>query len=265
MNKYPAMIFADTHAHLYLEDFDHDREVVVRNAIDQGVQLIFLPNIDSNSVEGMMTLADQFPGHCFPMMGLHPTSVKADYLDEMTGVENELADRTRNYLAVGEIGIDLYWSKQFEGFQLSAFSFQLDLAVKYDLPVVIHTRNSFDVAIDLIEQKNDPAIRGIFHCFGGSVKQAEKAIELGFKLGIGGIITYKNSGLQKVVETVGLEHLVLETDSPFLPPVPYRGQRNESSYIPIIAQKVAEITTTTIEEVARITTTNALKIFQLNP
>jgi len=265
MNKYPVMTFADTHAHLYLEEFDNDREMVVRNAIDQGVRYIFLPNIDSSSVEGMMTLADQFPGHCFPMMGLHPTSVKADYLDELTGVENELADQTKNYLAVGEIGIDLYWSKQFERFQLSAFSCQLDLAVKYDLPVVIHTRNSFDVAIDLIEQKNDPAIRGIFHCFGGSVKQAEKAIELGFKLGIGGIITYKNSGLQKVVETVGLEHLVLETDSPFLPPVPYRGQRNESSYIPIIAQKVAEITTTTIEEVARITTTNALKIFQLNP
>ena len=259
------MIFADTHTHLYLEEFENDREMVVRNAIDQGVRFIFLPNIDSNSVEGMMILADKFPGHCFPMMGLHPTSVRANYLDELTGVENELADRTRNYVAVGEIGIDLYWSREFEGFQHSAFSIQLDLAVKYDLPVVIHTRNSFDVAIDLIEQKNDPAIRGIFHCFGGSVKQAEKAIELGFKLGIGGIITYKNSGLQKVVETVGLEHLVLETDAPFLPPVPYRGKRNESSYIPVIAQKVAEITTTTIEEVARITTTNALKIFQLNP
>ena len=259
------MIFADTHAHLYLEDFDHDREVVVRNAIDQGVQLIFLPNIDSNSVEGMMTLADQFPGHCFPMMGLHPTSVKADYLDEMTGVENELADRTRNYVAVGEIGIDLYWSREFEGFQHSAFSFQLDLAVKYDLPVVIHTRNSFDVAIDLIEQKNDPAIRGIFHCFGGSVKQAEQAIELGFLLGIGGIISYKNSGLQKVVEVVGLEHLVLETDAPFLPPVPYRGQRNESAYIPIIAQKISEIKSISIDEVAVKTTQNALTLFNLNP
>jgi TatD DNase family protein len=213
----------------------------------------------------MLALADTFPGHCFPMMGLHPTSVKGNYREELAIVVRELANPSKRFFAVGEVGIDFYWSKEFERFQLSAFSFQLDLAVKYDLPVVIHTRNSFDVAADIIEQKKDSAIRGIFHCFGGSVKQAEKAIALGFKLGIGGIITYKNSGLQKVVDLVGLEHLVLETDAPFLPPVPYRGQRNESKYIPVIAQKIAEIKGTSIDEVAQITTSNALKLFKFNP
>jgi TatD DNase family protein len=259
------MIFADTHTHLYLEEFDHDREMAVRNAIDKGVNYFFLPNIDSGSISGMLALADTFPGFCFPMIGLHPTSVKGNYREELAIVEKELADQSKRYFAVGEVGIDLYWSKEFESFQLSAFSFQLDSAVKHDLPVVIHTRNSFDVAIDVIEKKNNPAIRGIFHCFGGSLKQAEKAIELGFKLGIGGIITYKNSGLQKVVEVVGLENLVLETDSPFLPPVPYRGQRNESAYIPIIAQKISEIKDISIDEVADITTKNALTLFKLYP
>ena len=259
------MIFVDTHTHLYLDEFDNDREQVVRNAIDKGVKYIFLPNIDSSSIEGMMDLSDKSPGHCFPMMGLHPTSVKANYQEELALVEEHLSSSGNRFYSLGEIGIDLYWSREFESCQLSAFSFQLDLAVKYNLPVVIHTRNSFEQAVNVIEEKNNPAIRGVFHCFGGSLKQAEKAIELGFLLGIGGIITYKNSGLQKVVEMVGLEHLVLETDAPFLPPVPYRGQRNESKYIPVIAQKIAEIKGTSIDEVAQITTSNALKLFKFNP
>ena len=217
------MIFVDTHTHLYLEEFDSDRDNVVRNAIHNGVKYFFLPNIDSSSIDGLMDLSGKFPDHCFPMMGLHPTSVKANYKEELAIVEANLSSLENRFCAVGEIGIDLYWSREFENFQLSAFSFQLDLAVKYDLPVVIHTRNSFDLAAEVIENRNDPAIRGIFHCFGGSVQQAEKAIGLGFMLGIGGIITYKNSGLQKVVEIVGLEHLVLETDSPFLPPGPLSG------------------------------------------
>jgi TatD DNase family protein len=257
------MIFVDTHTHLYLEEFDSDRDNIVRNAIHNGVKYFFLPNIDSSSIEGMMALSDSFPGHCFPMMGLHPTSVKSNYKEEITIAEKHLSFSVKRFYAIGEIGIDLYWDKTFSKEQYVAFTIQLDWAVKYDLPVVIHTRNSFDVAIDIIEKKNDPAIRGIFHCFGGSIKQAEKAIELGFLLGIGGIITYRNSGLQKVVEVIDLEHLVVETDAPFLPPVPYRGQRNESSYIPVIAEKVAEIKNTSITEVAEITTRNALKLFNI--
>lgn len=259
------MLFVDTHSHLYLEEFDNDRDKVVSDAIQKGVGHILLPNIDSSSVAGMLKLADAFPVHCFPMMGLHPTSVKEDFREELAVVEKELAGKNRNFAAVGEIGIDLYWSKEFTSQQISAFSFQLELAAEHDLPVVVHTRNSFDLAAGIIEKKNDPSIRGVFHCFGGSVEQARKAISLGFLLGIGGIITYKNSGLQKVVETVAPEHLLLETDSPFLPPVPYRGQRNESSYIPVIARKVAEIKGIPVAEIAQITTNNALKLFKLNP
>jgi TatD DNase family protein len=258
------MIFVDTHTHLYLEEFDNDRENVVRNAIDNGVNYLFLPNIDSNSIHGMLGLSVKFPDNCFPMMGLHPTSVKANYKEELLLVEEHLSSPENRFYAIGEIGIDLYWSREFEDFQISAFGFQLDLAVKYNLPVVIHTRNSFEQAVNVIEEKKYPLIKGVFHCFGGSLKQAEKAIELGFLLGIGGIITYKNSGLQQVVEKVGLEHLVLETDAPFLPPVPYRGQRNESAYIPLIAKKIAEIKKIDVSEVAEKTTNNALKLFNIN-
>lgn len=258
------MIFVDTHTHLYLEEFDSDRDNVVRNAIHNGVKYFFLPNIDSGSIHGMMALSDSFPDHCFPMMGLHPTSVKANYKEELAIAEKHLSSSGKRFYAIGEIGVDLYWEKAFLKEQYAAFSIQLDWAVKYDLPIVIHTRNSFEEAVDIIEKKNDPAIRGIFHCFGGTVMQAEKAIELGFLLGIGGIITYRNSGLQKVVEVIGLEHLVVETDAPFLPPVPYRGKRNESAYIPVIAQKIAEIKKMELSEVAEITTNNALKLFNIS-
>jgi TatD DNase family protein len=256
------MIFIDTHVHLYLEEFDNDRDNVVRNAIHKGVNCFFLPNIDSNSIDGMIALSDSFPDHCFPMMGLHPTSVKANYQEELAIAEKYLSSSGKNFYAIGEIGVDLYWDKTFSKEQYDAFSIQIDWAVKYDLPVVIHTRNSFEEAVEIVEKKNDPMIRGIFHCFGGSIKQAEKAIGLGFKLGIGGIITYKNSGLQHVVSEIALEHLVLETDAPFLSPVPYRGHRNESAYIPIIAQKIAEIKGISLEEVAKCTTVNALGVFQ---
>ena len=257
------MVFADTHTHLYLEEFNNDREDVIRNAVQKGVPYLFLPNIESGSIDGMLQLAKTFSEHCFPMAGLHPTSVKANYKEELLVVEKELAGRRETYYALGEIGIDLYWSREFEEFQHLAFGIQLELAVKYDLPVVIHTRNSFENAIRVINEHKNRAIRGIFHCFGGNIEQAEKAIEMGFLLGIGGVITYKNSGLQKVVELIGLEHLVLETDSPFLPPVPYRGQRNESAYIPIIAAKIAEIKKVDVAEVAAITTRNALSLFKI--
>jgi len=262
MNRESEMIFADTHTHLYLEEFDSDRDIVVGNAIHNGVTRLFLPNIDSGSVDGMMALADSYPDHCFPMMGLHPTSVKANYKKEIAFVEQQLSSSRQRFCAIGEIGIDLYWSQEFESCQLSAFSFQLDLAVQYNLPVVIHTRNSFEQAVNVIEEKKNPAIKGIFHCFGGSIKQAEKAIELGFMLGIGGIITYKNSGLQEVVERIGLEHMVLETDAPFLPPVPFRGRRNESAHIPVIAEKISLIKKVDVAEVAAVSTQNALSLFK---
>jgi TatD DNase family protein len=258
------MVFIDTHTHLYLEEFDIDRELVVEKAIHQGVKKMFLPNIDSESIGGMLALSKKFPGHCFPMIGLHPTSVKANYLEELAVVEKELKVNRSSYYAIGEVGIDLYWSQEFEGNQTAAFTRQLDLAIAYDLPVIIHTRNSFDEAVKVIAEKNNPAIRGIFHCFGGNLEQAHKAISLGFLLGIGGVITYKNSGLQKVVEDIDLDHLVLETDAPFLPPVPHRGQRNESTYIPIIAAKIAEIKHTDVKTVAEITTQNACTLFQVN-
>jgi TatD DNase family protein len=257
------MVFADTHTHLYLDEFTPDRDDVIRNAIENGVRYLVIPNIDSSSIKGMLDLAGKFPGHCFPMIGLHPTSVKTNYREELAIVDKELVDRAKRYYAIGEVGIDLYWSREFEGLQVSAFSHQLDLAIKYDLPVVIHTRNSFENVIRVIEEKKNPAIRGIFHCFGGNPEQAEQAIELGFLLGIGGIITYRNSGLQEVVGIIDLEHLVLETDAPFLPPVPHRGRRNESAYIPVIARKIAEIKNLPLSEVAEVTTKNALKLFKL--
>jgi TatD DNase family protein len=198
------------------------------------------------------------------MIGLHPTSVKANYREELEIVEEYLQAPEYNFCAVGEIGIDLYWDKTFEAQQREAFSRQLDLAIKHELPVAVHTRNSFDLAADIIESRKNPSLRGVFHCFGGSIAQAERAISLSFMLGIGGVITYKNSGLQQVVAAIGLEHLLLETDAPFLPPVPHRGERNESSYVPIIAAKIAEIKGIDLNLVARTTTENALSLFRLS-
>jgi TatD DNase family protein len=257
------MIFADTHTHLYLKEFNPDREEVIQAARDNGVQYFFLPNIDSEHFMAMLCLCISHPRHFFPMMGLHPTSVRENWEEELEIVSDMLADQKLKFWGIGEIGIDLYWDRTFEPQQISAFSYQLDLAVQHDLPAIIHTRNSFDVAIRIIEEKNNPSLKGIFHCFGGSVEQAEKAIDLGFKLGIGGIVTYKNSGLKEVVEKIGLEHLVLETDSPYLPPVPHRGKRNNSSYIPLIAAKIAEIKRITIGEVADVTTKTALTVFKV--
>lgn len=258
------MIFADTHTHLYAKEFNQDRDRVMQTARDNGVKYFFLPNTDSEHFMAMLCLCVSYPHNCFPMMGLHPTSVKKNWEEELEIVADMLAEPRLKFWGIGEIGIDFYWDRTFEREQLSAFSYQLDLAVRYNLPAVIHTRNSFDVAIKIIEEKNNPLLKGIFHCFGGSVEQGGKAIDLGFKLGIGGIITYKNSGLQKVVEIIGLEHFVLETDSPWLPPVPHRGERNDSSYIPLIAAKIAEIKKITIREVADVTTKTALSVFNVS-
>jgi TatD DNase family protein len=259
------MIFCDTHAHLYLEEFDTDRETVVERAWKNGVEHILLPNIDSASINALLHLASCNPASCHPMIGLHPTSVKANWREELEIVAEYLDAPEYCFRAVGEIGIDLYWDKTFAREQQEAFSLQLDLAIRHKLPVAVHTRNSFDIAADIIASKNDPDLKGVFHCFGGSLSQAERAISLGFMLGIGGVITYKNSGLQKVVAAIGTEHLLLETDAPFLPPVPHRGERNESSYIPLIAAKIAEVKGVDIETVAKVTTESARMLFDLSP
>jgi TatD DNase family protein len=255
------MIFADSHTHLYAEEFDHDRDAMMLRAQQQNVSHLFLPAIDTKYHDRMLQIAAKYADVCYPMMGLHPTSVRENYLDELNAVADYLAKPDLKFYAIGEIGIDLYWDKTHEKEQRIAFSHQLDLAVKHHLPLVIHTRNSMDIALGMAEERHDPRLRGVFHCFSGNSQQAERATRLGFMLGIGGVVTYKNSGLQEVVGHTALEHLLLETDAPWLPPVPHRGQRNEPSYIPIIAQKMAEIKGVSLEEVAEVTTGNAMRLF----
>ena len=254
------MIFTDTHTHLYLEQFDKDRKQVIADAIGEGVKYMLLPNIDSFSINGMMKVCDAFPENCFPMIGLHPTSVDSNYKEELEIVENKLSDK--NFIAIGEIGIDLYWDKTYKREQEYALRYQIELAKKHKLPVVIHTRNSFSEIFEIMEDVISSELNGVFHCFTGSVEDAERVIDLGFKLGIGGVLTFKNSGLDKVVQEIDLEHILLETDSPYLAPVPFRGKRNTSAYIPYIANKIAEIKNVPIKEVSEITTNNAISLFK---
>ena len=253
------MEFIDTHTHLYLEDFSSDIDEIIERAIASGVNKLFLPAVDSSTTRDLVSLCKKYPQNCFPMVGLHPTSVKADFQDELRNVEDEL--KKGFYIAVGEIGIDLYWDKTYFKEQSEAFLRQLSLAKQYHLPVVIHTRDSFNETYDLINSFTNESVKGIFHCFSGNVDDAFKIIEKGFKIGVGGVVTFKNSLLSQVVKEIELEHIVLETDAPYLTPTPYRGKRNESSYIPIIARKIAEIKDVSLEEVATITTRNAYEVF----
>jgi TatD DNase family protein len=256
-----SMILADTHTHLYLNAFDDDRDAMVKRALESGVKYMLLPHIDSETTDVLHQLSDQYPFNIFPMMGLHPTSVKENFEKELTGVEAHLAQR--KYCAIGEVGIDLYWDTTFAKEQEMALLRQAALAMDYDLPLVIHTRNSMDVTLDLLESIADPKLRGVFHCFSGDRGQAERVIRLGFLLGIGGVLTFKNSGLAEVLKDIDLQHIVLETDAPFLAPVPHRGARNESAYTALVAKKLAEIKGTDIETVASITTQNAITLFNL--
>lgn len=261
------MIFTDTHSHLYAKEFDDDRTQVIEHALEFGVKRIFLPNIDSTSISGMLSLTSAYPENCFGMMGLHPCSVKEDYEQELKIIEQWLRERnsgqgTGKFYAVGEIGIDLYWDKTFLVQQQLAFRRQIELAKQFQLPIVIHTRSSFREVYDIVSELNDGSLKGIFHCFSGTIGEAEKVINLGgFKLGIGGVLTFKNSGMDVIVKEIGLEHLVLETDSPYLAPVSHRGKRNESAYIVFVAQKVAELKNISVEEVAEKTTHNSKIIF----
>jgi len=254
------MIITDTHTHLYSKEFGNDKKALINAAISKGITRFFMPNVDSESIDGMLEIEKQFPDHCFPMMGLHPCSVNADYLKELEIVEEWFSKR--KFVAVGEIGIDLYWDKTFFVQQQDAFRKQILLAKKYNIPYVIHSRNSFDEVMEIVAEFKNDTIKAIFHCFSGNVEQAQKVIELGnFKLGIGGVVTFKNSGLDKVIEAIDLKHIVLETDAPYLAPVPYRGKRNEPSYILFVAQKIAEIKKISIEEVVYITTENSKEVF----
>lgn len=254
------MIFTDTHTHLYSAEFDTDRNQLIQKAIDAGIRRLFMPNISKESIAGMLEVEKQFPDNCFPMMGLHPCSVAEDVEEQLQTVEAWLEKRP--FTAIGEIGIDLYWDKTFFRQQQEAFRRQIKLAKKYALPYVIHSRNAFDETMEIVNEfKNEP-IKAIFHCFSGNLQQARQVIAAGnFKLGIGGVVTFKNSGLDKVVEAIDLRHLVLETDAPYLAPAPYRGKRNEPDYLLLIAKKIAEIKNISLEEVAAVTTENSYDVF----
>ena len=257
------MQFIDTHSHLYSSQFDEDRTQAINDAISAGVSTILLPNISSEYTKGMLEVCGEFPENCFPMMGLHPCDVNEDNIEgELLHLEQELAKG--KYIAVGEIGLDLYWDKTKLEIQKKAFIHQIELAKKYKLPIAIHVRDSFAEAIEIIEKLNDESLSGVFHCFTGRVEDAQRVINLGdFYLGIGGVLTFKNSGLDKTIAKIELQNLILETDAPYLAPAPFRGKRNESKYIVNIAEKLAEVQQIDIDHVARITTLNAKKLFGL--
>lgn len=259
------MILIDTHTHLFLPEFDEDRSAMMQRAIDSGVQKMFLPNIDSGSVSSLLQLVAQYPSNCFPMMGLHPCSVNENAVQELTVVEEYLFERKDiRFYGVGEIGLDYFWDKTFIPQQKDVFRKQINWAKKLQLPVIIHSRDSTDDCISIIRELKDENLNGIFHCFSGTFEQAKQIIDLGFYLGIGGVVTFKNSGLDKVVAQLDLTNLVLETDSPYLAPVPFRGKRNESAYINYVVKKIAGLKNCSEEEVATVTTANAEKIFSIN-
>tara|TARA_B100000900_G_scaffold350486_1_gene317069 strand:+ start:256 stop:1029 length:774 start_codon:yes stop_codon:yes gene_type:complete len=257
------MKLVDTHTHLFAKEFDNDINVVVENAISNGIEKMLLPNIDSSTTKAMINLCKQYPNNCHPMIGLHPCSVKKENIKEE--IEHILDELKKNsFVAIGEIGIDLYWDKTTLDIQKEAFETQVKIAKEKNLPIVIHTRNSFEEAYKIVEKLNDKNLSGVFHCFSGNLDDAKKIIELeNFYLGIGGVVTFKNGGIDKIINQISLEHLILETDSPYLTPVPNRGKRNESKHILDIAKKLSEIYEVSINDISKKTTHNANKLFKL--
>ena len=255
------MNIIDTHTHLYSNQFKLDVDDVIAKAKENGVKKFIFPAIDSSHYDSMHALKKKYSDDIYLMSGLHPTDVKKNYKDELDFVVNSL--KSHNYVAIGEIGIDLYWDKTYLKEQQDAFRFQIKLAIKNDLPIVIHCRESFDEIFEILEEENCDKLRGVFHCFTGNIDQANKAIGLGFLLGIGGVVTFKNGGIDKFINQIDLKHIVLETDSPYLAPVPFRGKRNESSYIIYVLEKLSELYQLPREEIASITTNNAEKMFSL--
>jgi len=255
------MLLIDTHAHLYLEEFEKDYINVIKHAIASNVKKIIFPNIDSTTIDNLLSIVKKFPNNLYPLIGLHPTSVEEDFENEIKIIENYL--KKQKFYGIGEIGLDFYWDTTFKDEQIKAFEMQLQIAKKNKLPAIIHTRDSFDDTLKIVHKQKTNNLTGIFHCFTGDEKQAQEIIDLGFYLGIGGIVTFKNSKLNSVLQNIDLQNIVLETDSPYLAPVPKRGKRNKSSYINYIAKKIADIKNISIEEVAEVTTQNAIKIFAI--
>jgi TatD DNase family protein len=252
------MNFSDTHTHLYAEEFNADADALILRAVDMGISHFFLPNVDSETIAPLYDLCSRFSEHCFPMMGLHPCSVKDNYIEELRIIEQELGKG--GFCAIGEIGLDFYWDKTFVQQQEEVFTRQITWASELNLPVSIHSRLATARAIELIKQNGKP-LRGIFHCFGGTLEEAHEIISLGMYLGIGGVLTFKNSGLDNIIKQIDLNYLVLETDAPYLAPVPHRGKRNIPEYLLNIAQHLAVVKSCTLNEVAQITTQNAKNIF----
>ena len=255
------MNIIDTHTHLYLKQFNEDIDFVIKRSKDVGVNKFIFPAIDSSHFDSMHSLKNKYPDNIYLMSGLHPTDVKENYKDELDFVVNSL--KTHDYVAIGEIGIDLYWDKTSLKQQQEAFTYQIRLAIKNDLPIVIHCRDAFDEIFEILDKENCNKLRGVFHCFTGTLEQAKRAINLGFFLGIGGVVTFKNGGIDKFLHEIDLKNIVLETDSPYLAPVPFRGRRNESSYIIYVLEKLSEIYGISKEKIAEITSKNAEKVFRL--
>jgi TatD DNase family protein len=254
-----SVTLTDTHAHLYSRKFEADRNEMVQRAIDAGITKIYLPNIDAESIDAMLDLEAAFPNNCFAMMGLHPCSVNENVEDALAIVEKYLQERT--WAGVGETGIDLYWDKTFLEQQKMAFARQIEWAKDLNLPVIVHARESNEECLEVVKAGQDGRLRGIFHCFSGTLEQANRMIDLGFMLGIGGTVTYPKSELPEVLRQVPLEHIVLETDAPYLPPVPHRGKRNESAYVKLVADMLSEIKVVPLSSVAKITSENAERMF----
>lgn len=257
------MTLIDTHCHLYLPEFDADRDQMIHRADEIGVTKFMLPNIESSSIEAMLLLCKQHPSSCLPMMGLHPCSVKENWQTEIREIENHLTEERQKWYGIGETGLDYYWEKTFIDQQKENFQRHIDWAKQLHLPIIIHSRDALDDCIEMIRKNKAENLQGIFHCFSGTLEQANQIIELGFYLGIGGVVTFKNGGLDKVLPSISMENIVLETDSPYLAPVPFRGKRNESSYLKFVVKKIAEIKNILEAEVASITTLNAEKVFKI--
>ena len=257
------MNFIDTHTHLFASEFNEDIDIVVQNAINNGVSKMLLPNIDSTTTNNMLQLCNKYPQNCFPMIGLHPCSVKKDNIEkEILHVEEMLTKN--NFIAIGEIGLDLYWDTSNLSYQKVAFESQIKLAKKYQLPIVIHVRDSFNEAIEIVEKLNNENLSGVFHCFTGNIQEAERIINLeNFFLGIGGVVTFKNGGINNIINQISLDNIILETDSPYLTPTPFRGKRNESKFLVNIAQKMSEIYEIDINEIANKTSSNAKNLFKI--
>lgn len=257
-------MYIDTHAHLYLDTFKNDVEDVIQRAKDHSISKILLPNIDSKSIDAMLSLSSSYPEYLYPMAGIHPNSVTSDFKHELDTFNHEIVTNAEKYIAIGEIGIDLYRNKTYLNEQKEVFRQQISIAIKRNLPIVIHTRESFTETLEVLDEFSDKDIKGVFHCFSGNKNDAQAAVQRGFKLGIGGVVTFTNSNLGKILQAVSLKDIVLETDAPFLAPVPHRGKRNECSYIPLIAKKLADIYQTTVIKVGEETSKNAHEIFRLH-